>query len=80
MQMTVRQFNQSITGRFAEINAAGEPAVVVNGGKRGDPAEAVVVPPELWDEILRVPSVRKRIREFTAAKQADQSDELPDVA
>lgn len=78
MQMTVRQFNQSITGRFAEISTAGEPAVVVNGGKRGNPAEAVVVPPELWDAILRVPSVRKRIKEYAAAKQAENG--LPDVA
>ncbi|MHA6806271.1 hypothetical protein [Salinifilum ghardaiensis] len=80
MRVTVSELNQNISGVLHEAAKSGEPTDVVNGKRRGQPTEAVLVSADLWAEILRVPSVRKRIREFTAAKQADQTDEAVDAA
>ncbi|GAB2763116.1 hypothetical protein GCM10027174_44750 [Salinifilum aidingensis] len=80
MRVTVSELNQNISGVLHQAAKSGEPTDVVNGKRRGRPTEAVLVSAELWEEILRVPSVRKRIKEHVAAKQAANEDSLSQAA
>ncbi|MHA6801757.1 type II toxin-antitoxin system Phd/YefM family antitoxin [Bounagaea algeriensis] len=80
MQLSITDFRRDFCSYLDTLVEAGEPAYIEDRKRRGDPTEAVVVPPELWDEILRVPSVRKRIKEHVAAKQADQQNGLDQAA
>lgn len=80
MRISIAELSANASGAVRTAHDSGKPTEVVNRKRSGQPTEAVVVSAELWNEILRVPSVRKRIKEFTAAKQTDGGGELPEVA
>lgn len=81
MRISIAELSANSSGAVRTANQSGAPVHIVNARRSGQPTEAVIVSAELWDEILRVPSVRKRIREHTAAKQTqNEGNGLPDVA
>lgn len=79
MRISIAELSANSSGAVRTANEIGS-VDIVNARRRGSPTEAMVVSSELWAELLRLPGAKKRVREFTATKQADQSDELPEVA
>ncbi len=80
MELSIGEFNTGISGNLDMLNRTGDPMHIKNVRRRDSPTEAVLAPAELWDVLMSLPGAKKRVREFTAAKQADGGDELPEVA
>lgn len=74
MEISIRSFRQAVKRTFDDLARTGTPTRVVNAGKRGSPTEAVLVPPELWDEIATLPTVKRKRAEHEAAAQRHQHE------
>lgn len=74
MDISIRAFRKAVAGTFDELARTGTPTRVVNAGKRGSPAEAVLVPPELWDEIAALPTVQRKRAEHEATVEQRQHE------
>lgn len=65
MEISIRAFRRAVADTFDRLTYAG-PIHVVNASKRGSPTEAVLVPPELWEQITKLPTARRKIAEHAA--------------